>query len=317
MESPRTLIEAVRFFSNLDTCQKFMVDIKWPSGEISCPNCGGREIGQIASRRKFQCKSKGCRKQFSVKVGTIFEDSPLGLDKWLVCVWCITNDKNGISSYEVALALGVTQKTAWFMLHRVRVAMAEDKSDQLSGVCESDETMIGGLSKNMHKDVRARKITGTGSCGKTIVHGILQRGDDDTPSQVRVKVVPNQKRKTLHAEIQRNVTKGITVYTDRLKSYEGLDAMYVHDMVDHAIEYVRGEVHTQRHGKLLVAAQAIVERHLRCRGPEASHAILCRIRFNERVGNDASRFSKVMQSVPGKRLMYKQLTEKTEAIAGC
>lgn len=296
-----------------------MADIKWPNGEIACPNCGGHEIGEIKSRRKFQCKWKGCRKQFSVKVGTIFEDSPLGLDKWLVCVWCITNDKNGISSYEVARALGVTQKTAWFMLHRVRVAMAEGKSDQLSGVCESDEAMVGGLSKNMHKHVRARKITGTGSCGKTIVHGILQRGDDDTPSQVRVKVVPNQKRVTLQAEIKQNVKAGITVYTDSLKSYEGLDAMYIHDMVDHAIEYVRGEVHTngmENFWSLLKRSLkgtyvAVAPKHLTRYCAEQA------FRFNERVGNDASRFSKVMQSVPGKRLMYKQLTEKTEAIASC
>ena len=205
------------------------------------------------------------------------------------------------------------------MLHRVRVAMAEDKSDQLSGVCESDETMVGGLSKNMHKDVRARKITGTGSCGKTIVHGILQRGDDDTPSQVRVNVVPNQKRATLQAEIKQNVRSGITVYTDSLKSYEGLDSMYVHDMVDHAIEYVRGEVHTngiENFWSLLKRSLkgtyvAVAPKHLTRYCAEQA------FRFNERVGNDASRFSKVMQSVPGKRLMYKQLTEKTEAIAGC
>lgn len=296
-----------------------MVGIKWADGCVTCPNCDGTNIGRIASRRKFQCKAKGCRKQFSVKVGTIFEDSPLGLDKWLVCVWCIVNDKNGISSYEVARALGVTQKTAWFMLHRVRVAMAEEKSEQLSGVCESDESMIGGLARNMHRDVRARKITGTGSCGKTIVHGILQRGDDDTPSQVRVKVVANQKRATLVAEIKENVKPGITVYTDSLKSYQGLDSMYVHDMVDHAIEYVRGEVHTNG----LENFWSLLKRSLRGTYVAVAPKHLTRycaeqaFRFNERVGNDASRFSKVMQSVPGKRLMYKQLTEKTEATTGC
>ena len=309
----------MRVYSDLSTCEQFMVSIKWPDGCVTCPNCGVSNIGRIASRRKFQCKAKGCRKQFSVKVGTIFEDSPLGLDKWMVCVWCIVNDKNGISSYEVARALGVTQKTAWFMLHRVRMAMAEEKSDQLSGVCESDETMVGGLSRNMHKDVRARKVTGTGSCGKTIVHGILQRGDDETPSQVRLKVVKNQKRATLQAEIQKNVKAGITVYTDSLKSYAGLDAMYVHDMIDHAVEYVRGEVHTngmENFWSLLKRMLggtyvSVAPKHLTRYCAEEA------FRFNERVGSDAARFSKVMRSVPGKRLMYKQLIEKTEATIGC
>ena len=290
----------------------------WPDGCVTCPNCGGTNIGRIASRRKFQCKAKGCRKQFSVKVGTIFEDSPLGLDKWMVCVWCIVNDKNGISSYEVARALGVTHKTAWFMLHRVRVAMAEEKSDQLSGVCESDETLVGGLSRNMHKDVRARKITGTGACGKTIVHGILQRSDDETPSQVRLKVVKNQKRATLQTEIMQNVKAGITVYTDSLKSYAGLDAMYVHDMIDHAVEYVRGEVHTngmENFWSLLKRTLggtyvAVSPKHLTRYCAEQAY------RFNERGGNDSARFRKVMKSVRGKRLMYKELTAKTEAIAG-
>src|SRR5690349_3706064 len=152
-----------------------MVDVKWPNGEVSCPSCGGREIGEIASRRKFQCKTKGCRKQFSTKVGTIFEDSPLGLDKWLVCVWCIVNDKNGISSYELHRALGVTQKTAWFMLHRVRLAMKTGSFLKMSGEVEADETFIGGLSRNMHKNRRERTIKGTGGAGKEAVLGIVER----------------------------------------------------------------------------------------------------------------------------------------------
>lgn len=175
-----------------------MINVKWQDGCVTCPECGGTNIGRIASRRKFQCKAKGCRKQFSVKVGTIFEDSPLGLDKWLVAVWCIVNDKNGISSYELHRALGVTQKTAWFMLHRIRVAMAEEKSDQLSGVCESDETFIGGAMRNMHKVRRDALPQGRGTVGKAIVHGVLQRGDDDKPSQAK----PNPIERRSESEAQ-------------------------------------------------------------------------------------------------------------------
>lgn len=157
----------------------------------------------------FQCRVKGCRKQFSTKVGTIFEDSPLGLDKWLVAVWCVTNAKNGISSCELARELGVCQKTAWFMLHRVRVAMAQDSSDQLSGVCESDESFIGGAMRNMHKWKRDQMPAGRGTVGKAIVHGILQRGNgDDVLSQVRLNVVKNQKRNTLQYHIKNTSKRG-------------------------------------------------------------------------------------------------------------
>src|SRR6266404_4488231 len=151
---PQTLIEAVRFFTDLDVCHAYMLSIKWPDGKIICPKCGGENVGNIASRRMLQCKAKGCRKQFSVKVDTIFEDSPLGLDKWFVAVWCITNAKNGISSCEVGRALGITQKSAWFLLHRVRLAMQTGTYQKLKGEVESDETFIGGKAKFMHSAKR-------------------------------------------------------------------------------------------------------------------------------------------------------------------
>src|SRR6266568_2156340 len=156
--SPQTLIEAVRYFSDLDVCHNYMLSIKWPDGKITCPKCGGENVGNIASRRMLQCRAKGCRKQFSVKVGTIFEDSPLGLDKWFVAVWCVANAKNGISSHELGRALGLTQKTAWFMLHRIREAMRTGIFRKLSGTVESDETFIGGEARNMHEWKREKKI---------------------------------------------------------------------------------------------------------------------------------------------------------------
>lgn len=172
MSEPTTLLEAVRHFSDLDV--DYMVRIKWPEGGPRCPKCGTDRVGAIPSRRKFQCRVYGCRKQFSVKTDTIFEDSPLGLDKWFVAVWLIANTKNGTSSCELARALGVTQKTAWFMLHRIRLAMRTGSFRKLSGVVESDETFVGGRAANMHKEKRERKILGRGSVGKAIVHGLLE-----------------------------------------------------------------------------------------------------------------------------------------------
>lgn len=319
MELPKTLIEAVRFFTDPNVCHEFMVSVKWADGVATCPKCGGQNIGNIKSRRMFQCKTKGCRKQFSTKVGTIFEDSPLGLDKWLVAVWCVTNAKNGISSCELARALGVCQKTAWFMLHRVRTAMAQESSDQLIGVCESDESFIGGEFSNMHKSKRDQMPAGRGTVGKTIVHGILQRGNgDDVLSQVRLNIVKNQKRNTLQYHIKKHVKAGITVYTDALKSYEGLSSLYVHKMIDHAVSYCEGEVHTngmENFWSLLKRTLggtyvAVAPKHLTRYCAEQAY------RFNERGGNDGSRFHKVMRSVRGKRITFKELTAKTETIAG-
>jgi transposase-like protein len=172
--TPKTLLQAVRHFSNLEVCNEYMKQIKWPDGKIVCPHCNGDRIGEIKTRNMLRCKA--CRKQFSYKVGTIFEDSPLGLDKWFVAVWCITNAKNGISSYELSRALGVTQKSAWHMLHRVRLAMQDKSTPKLKGEVEADETFIGGKAHNMHKSKRVQKIIGRGPVGKAIVQGVLERG---------------------------------------------------------------------------------------------------------------------------------------------
>src|SRR4051794_9706822 len=161
---PETLTEAIRFFSDPDVCLAFVANLRWPNG-IACPRCGSGEHSFLSTRRLWKCK--GCKKQFSVKVGTIFEDSPLGLDKWLPALWMVVNCKNGISSYEMARALGVTQKSAWFMNHRIRLAMQEGSFEPMSGEVEVDETFIGGRARNMHKGRREQKITGTGGAGKT------------------------------------------------------------------------------------------------------------------------------------------------------
>src|SRR5260221_7651188 len=206
---PQTLLEAVRYFSDIDTCLNLMVQLRWPNGVV-CPRCQGKEPHFISTRKMWRCNS--CKKQFSIKVGTIFEDSPLGLDKWLAAIWLITNAKNGISSYEIHRALGVTQKSAWFMLHRIRVAMQTGSFEKMQGEIESDETYIGGKARNMH--FGKRKALGRGSVGKAIVHGLLERH-----GKVKVKVVPNARKGTVQAEIRANVKLGSEVFTDSLPSY--------------------------------------------------------------------------------------------------
>src|SRR3989449_4808990 len=150
-ETPETLIQAVRFFADHDTCQSFLVALRWPDGNVTCPTCGSTEVTYLSEYRRWKCRTKHPRQQFSIKVGTIFEDSPIGLDKWLPAVWMIVNDKNGISSYEVARALGVTQKTGWFMLHRIRLAMQRGGLGKVKGEVEVDETYIGGAARVMPK----------------------------------------------------------------------------------------------------------------------------------------------------------------------
>ncbi len=301
---PKTLIEAVKFFSDIDVCNEYMAGIKWPAGIIDCPKCGGRNCYKLETRKILKCRD--CKKQFSYKVGTIFEDSPLGLDKWFVAVWCIVNAKNGISSYELHRALGVTQKSAWHMLHRIRLAMQEGTFQKLKGTIESDETFVGGKAKNMHKDVRARKITGRGSSGKAIVHGVLERG-----GKVIAGVVGNRKRNAVQKAIRENVEAGSTVYTDELKSYVGLDDAFTHEMINHAEEYVRGDVHTngmENFWSLLKRCIngtyiSVMPWHLARYVDEQ----VCR--FNDRKLTDGERFAEVMGRVVGRRLTYQELCE--------
>lgn len=301
-DSPNTLIEAVRYFSDEDRCNEYMKQIKWPDGRITCPKCNSDRIGEVKTRKMLRCKD--CRKQFSYKVGTIFEDSPLGLDKWFVAVWCITNAKNGISSYELHRALGVTQKSAWHMLHRVRLAMQDGNLTKLKGTVEADETHVGGKAKNMHKAKRKQRIKGTGHVGKTIVQGVLERG-----GRVIAGVVHNHKRSTLQPNVRATVEPGSMVYTDQLASYVGLEDQYVHETVDHALTYVRGDVHTNGmenfwallkrciHGTYIAVMPWQLSRYV----DEQA------FRFNERHKNDRQRFDTVMAGVVGKRLPYAEL----------
>src|SRR5437879_6465180 len=203
MNAPATLVEATRYFADPDVCLSFMVALRWPDGNVKCPTCGSEDVHFIATRRLWRCNGeRHTRQQFSIKIGTIMEDSPLGLDKWLPAVWMITNDKNGISSYEVARALGITQKSAWFMLHRIRAAMQRGSLDKFSGHVEADETFIGGRARFMHKGRRAAKIKGTGPMGKSAVMGLLERHGPDKTSRVRLLHVGTTRKHVLQAAVR-------------------------------------------------------------------------------------------------------------------
>ena len=245
MEPPRTLQDAIVHFKDYQNCKAFLMELRWPDGIVRCPHCGSEHVTYLEKARVWKCYAAHDRPRFSLKTGTIFEDSPIGLDKWLAAVWLVVNCKNGISSYEVGRDLGVTQKSTWFMNHRIRFALHSGSFNKpLSGEVEADETFIGGKARNMHADKRAKKITGTGGKDKTPVMGILERGSKVGPgSKVRVKVVPTTKKKALQAELRQHVLAGSAIFTDALKSYEGLDE-FQHEVVDHAVEYVRDDVHT-------------------------------------------------------------------------
>ena len=245
LTAPKTLLEAVRYFADPYVCVAYMAKARWGSLDaVACPTCGSTKVHYLEARRLWQCNTKHPHRQFSVKVGTIFEDSPLGLDKWLPAVWMLTSAKNGVSSYEIARALGITQKSAWFMLHRIRLAM-QIPPDTFAGDVEADETFIGGRARFMHKGKREKRIKGgTGMVGKTAVMGLLERHGPDKTSRVRVKVIPGTRKKTLQAEVRASVEPGSNLYTDALASYDGLSAEYVHEVIDHAESYVRGKVHT-------------------------------------------------------------------------
>ena len=307
---PKTLLEAIRYYSDPDHCFDLMKQVRWPDGVVKCPTCGSENVGFVATRRLWQCKGKHTKKQFTVKVGTLFEDSPIGLDKWLTAVWLIANDKNGISSYEVARALGVTQKTAWFMLHRIRLAMKEGSFDKFDGEVEADETFIGGKARFMHRDRRDQVIKGTGGMGKAIVVGILDRHSGPGHSVVRASVAPDRTRRTIQPLIRKHVEAGSSVYTDALLSYEGLSPDFLHQAIDHAETYVNGNVHTNGienfwsllkrsiHGTYISIEPFHLFRYI----DEQA------FRFNERGGTDSSRFQKVIKAIVGKRLTYNELT---------
>ena len=314
---PKTLQQAIQYFSDPDNCLHFLAARRFPDGPM-CPRCGSKELRFISTRRLWECKTKHPKRQFSVKVGTIFEESPIGLDKWLMTVWMIANCKNGVSSYEIHRAIGVTQKSAWFMLHRVRLALRVGSFHKLgdgpegNNEVEVDESFIGGKMKNMHLARRVRFQAEKGAA-KTIVMGLLDR----QRREIRAKVVPNIERKTLQDQILKEVKHGSRVYTDNAVAYDRTNWHYVHDVVNHAEKYVDGRVHTNG----LENFWSLLKRNLRGTYVAVEPFHLDRyldeqvFRYNNRGTaeepmNDYDRFDLALRNVVGKRITYKELTGK-------
>lgn len=244
--APQTLQQAILFFSDYQNCHEALVAVRWPDGIVKCPRCGSERVTYLANARVWKCYEGHALAKFSLKVGTIFEDSPLPLQKWLPALWLLTNCKNGISSYELARALGVTQKTAWFMLQRLRLALQGEDGGKLGGDVEIDETYIGGRARNMSASKKRRigmKGKSTGFYGKVAVMGLLQRHPAGK-SRIRTRVIKNNRKPLLQSAVREHVLPGSNVYTDALASYVGLDSTYMHGVIDHAEKYVDGQVHT-------------------------------------------------------------------------
>ena len=309
-QEPTTLQEAILYFSDPANCREYLVARRWPNG-VTCPRCGSKDVLFLEKYNRWHCRAKHEAPQFTLKTGTIMEDSPIGLDKWLMAMWQIVNSKNGISSCEVHRAIGITQKSAWFLDHRIRFALTMGTINKYSGQVEADETFIGGKARNMHGSKRAARITGTGGKDKTPVMGILERGSKIGGSRVRVKVVDDTKKKTLHSEIREHVLAGSALFTDSLKSYEGLDE-FQHEVIDHAMEYVRGEVHTNG----LENFWSLVKRGLNGTYVSVEPFHLFRyldeqaFRFNNRKMDDGERFDIAVRHIVGKRLTWDRLTGK-------
>jgi len=310
--APKTLQEAILYFSNPDTCLAFMVEQRWPDGRVLCPTCGSNRVTFLAAYRRWKCASKHPRQQFSIKVGTIFEDSPLGLEKWLPALWMLVNDKNGISSYEVHRALKVTQKTAWFMLHRLRLALQVGRFVKFSGKVEADETFIGPHPRNMHADKRER-LTGSRRederyISKAIVAGLLDRAK----GKVYAQVVPTVRAEHLAPIISKRVKPGSEMITDMLRSYWSVRDRYIHSVIDKTKSYVKGHVHTNG----LENFWSLLKRGLRGTYISVDSFHLHRyvdeqvFRYNERRDphGDSGRFVKALRRIVGKRLTYRDLT---------
>ncbi len=326
MKAPKTLQQAIQFFSDSENCRQFMIVVRWGDGIVRCPICDSDKVTYLAKARVYRCYGKHPRQKFSLKVGTIFEDSPIGLEKWLPAMWLLTNCRNGISSYELHRAIGVTQKSAWFMLHRIRLAMKSGTFMKLGGSgceIEADETFVGGKSKNMHERKRkqlqvVRNAADTKGdvrlIGKSAVMGILDRNQ----RKIRACIVPAVTRQVLQAEILSHVEHGSKIYTDEAKAYRPIPKEYTHAFVSHLEKYVDGRVHTNG-----------VENFWSClkRGLNGTYVAvepfhLARyvdeqvFRYNHRkdeFGNkvsDADRFYLALSQIAGKRLTYAEVTGK-------
>jgi transposase-like protein len=320
---PTTLQQAIIYFNNPVNCREYMVARRWPNG-VTCPKCGSANVLFLEKYNRWHCREKHKAPQFTLKTGSIFEDSPLGLDKWLTAMWMIVNCKNGVSSWEIHRTLNITQKSAWFMDHRIRLALQEGSLMKLggnSGEVEADETFIGGKAKNMHAKRRAqfkaaRESSMTGDANlvnKTVVWGVLDREQ----RKVRATIVPKVNREALQAAVLDQVEHGSKIYTDEARVYRGLPEHYTHEFVNHLEKYVNGRVHTNG----LENFWALLKRGLSGTYVAVEPFHLARyvdeqvFRYNNRSTkdnpiDDADRFDLAVRQIVGKRITYKELTGK-------
>ncbi len=328
MKSPKTLQEAIQFFGDYENCRQFMVSVRWADGKVRCPYCGAEKVSYLEKARLYRCYADHPKQKFSLKVGTIFEDSPIPLEKWIPAVWMLVNCRNGISSYEIHRALGVTQKSAWFMMHRIRLAVQSGSFQKMGGQgheIETDETFVGGKAKNMHASRRAMFKAARESAemmdtahvvNKTAVWGILDREQ----RKIRATVVKKVNRQALQTAVLSQVEHGSKIYTDEATVYRALPKEYAHEFVNHMERYVDGRVHcngVENFWSLLKRGLngtyvAVEPFHLQRYIDEQV------FRFNNRKdehGNkltDSQRFELALSQIAGKRLTFKEVTGKVE-----
>lgn len=315
IDGPKTLLDAVQYFKDEDNAIRYLAQKRWPNGVVKCPTCGSDKVSYLEKQKRWQCSKRHPKRQFSIKVGTIMEDSPIGLDKWLPVLWLIANCRNGVSSWEIHRDLGVTQKTAWFMLHRVRLAMQDDLTGgMLGGEVEIDETFIGGKARNMHKaKKKAMERTGKRAEGKIVVMGMVER-----KGNVRATIIPDRSKATMQPIVRGNVAPGSQVFTDEWAGCWRMDEEYVHNIINHLESYVEGNVHTntlENFWSLLKRGLggtyvAVEPFHLFRYVDEQAFRYNNRRHSDGSVVSDAERFSRLCSQIIGRRLTYKELTGK-------
>lgn len=313
MESPQTLRDATLWFASFEHCREFMIQLRWPDGKPKCPECGSEKVTWLATPRVWKCYGVHPKPRFSLKTGTIFEDSPIALEKWLVAAWLIVGCKNGISSYELHRGLGVTQKTAWFMNHRIRLALKESGFNKLGGdgrMVEADETFVGGKIQNMHrKSKRKLNAANDGNWGKAVVLGLLERDGG-----VRAAVAPTRKHYEVHKHVMANLEPGSTLLTDEFNAYQSLPEDFTHEMINKLEGYVKGHVHVNGMENFWSLLKRTLKGTYVSVDPIHLQAYVDEqvFRFNNRELTDAERFTICMKQIVGRRVTYKQLTGKTE-----
>lgn len=307
-----TLLELLKYFSSNKVCIDYLELLRWADG-AKCPyeNCGHDKIFKFSNGKLYKCAK--CKKQFSIKVGTIFEDSKIPLQKWYAAIYLITSHKKGISSIQLGKDIGVTQKTAWYMNHRVRHSLGWDVEEKLSGICEADETFIGGKEGNKHKSKRTEGTQGRSVQTKTPIAGVVQRG-----GKVIAKKVADTQGSTLRKFVNENVERGSQLHTDEWWGYKGLEKLFGHSVIKHnEKEYVNGNSHTNT----MEGFWSLLKRGITGIYHSMSNKHLQKyvdefvFRYNTRQLNEADRFN-LMLSGLATHLPYKNLIQNERTTAG-